>query len=169
MAKAHDNPRDLLRQYAAILDRLRETGVVRTQNNPVADYSEWLVSRALCLSMAAKSTKGYDAIDSDGVRYEIKARRLTQENGSRRLSAIRGLDEQHFDWMIGLLFDHDFNLVRAAKIPWVVVNRLSSHNEHTNSSIFHLRDQVWQEPGVEDITERISAAQPDVGVDTGGS
>ena len=160
MLDMSDNPRDLLRQWAWILDRLRETGVVRSSNNPVADYSEWLSCRALNLEIATKSTKGYDATDVDGTRYEIKGRRLTKENGSLQLSAIRGLRDKHFDWLIGLLFDHDVNLVRAAKIPWDVVNRLSSHTEHTNSATLHLRDQVWEEPGVDDITDRVAAAQP---------
>jgi len=32
-----------LRCFGAILDELKQRGVVRTPNNPVSDYAEWLV------------------------------------------------------------------------------------------------------------------------------
>lgn len=33
---------ELLRCFADILDELKQRGIVRTRNNPVADYAEWL-------------------------------------------------------------------------------------------------------------------------------
>ena len=157
---AEKSLRHLLRQYATTLDALRATGVVRSKNNPVADYAEWLAAQALNLSLCPKSTKGFDGTDPYGKKYEIKARRMTQDNGSRRLSAIRGLDAQQFDWLVGVLFDHHFEVMKAAKVPWEVVVRLSRHNSHTNSAIFYLRDAVWQEPGVEDVTDTFRGVEP---------
>lgn len=154
--------RALLQQYASTLDELRATGVVRSKNNPVADYAEWLAACALKLTLCTKSTKGYDGFDALGRKFEIKARRLTADNGSRRLSAIRGLKTQQFDWLVGILFSHDFSVVRAAQIPWEVVVRLSGYSRHTNAGIFYLRNQVWAEPGVRDITNAIQAAEVQV-------
>jgi hypothetical protein len=62
-----------------------------------------------------------DAISPDGIRYQIKACRLTQQNGSRELSAIRDLDGQHFDFLAGVLFSKDYSVLRAALIPHAVV------------------------------------------------
>ena len=54
------------------------------------------------------STAGYDAKDRAGVRYQIKARRLTQHNPSRQLSAIRNIDDKPFDILAGLLVSETF-------------------------------------------------------------
>jgi hypothetical protein len=83
--------RELLVMYGRVLDILRLRGITRSTNNPVADYAEGLCARALNLKLADKSTAGYDATDPTGYKIEIKARRITKENGSRQLSAIRGI------------------------------------------------------------------------------
>jgi hypothetical protein len=116
------NVRDLLSDYAKIMDQLRERGVVRSSNNPVADYCESLVARALKLRPSPRSNKGCDAIDeSNGKKYEIKGRRITKHNPSTQLSVIRDLDFCHFDYLVGVLFDEDFVVTRACRIPYEVV------------------------------------------------
>jgi len=79
---------ELLRCFANILDELKERKVVRTRNNPVADYAEWLVTQQLGLSLERSSKRGYDAIDQNGKRYQIKSRRLDPTNESKLLSVI---------------------------------------------------------------------------------
>jgi hypothetical protein len=68
-----------------MVDELLSQGVVRSTNNPVADYSEYLTARAFGLTLVASSSIGYDAIGEDDVRYQVKARRLTARNTSRQL------------------------------------------------------------------------------------
>ena len=160
MEEANKGVRELLREYANVLDALANTDAIRSKNNPVADYAEWLVAKALGFELVPKSSKGYDAVDPEGRRYEVKARRLTSDNGSRQLSAIRGLADQHFDVLVGVLFDHEFSVYRAAMIPWAVIDELSTHREHTNSATFILRDSVWDIHGVVDVTEPLRAAVP---------
>ena len=63
-----------------MVDELLSQGVVRSTNNPVADYSEYLTSRAFGLTLVASSSIG-----EDDVRYQVKARRLTARNTSRQL------------------------------------------------------------------------------------
>jgi hypothetical protein len=41
------NNLELLSLHSEILTQLRSRGVIRTKNNPVGDYAEWLVSNAL--------------------------------------------------------------------------------------------------------------------------
>lgn len=145
----------LLRVYNTILLELRATGAIRSNNNPVADFAEHLFCEAFDWTLATKSTKGHDATSSDGIRFEIKARRLSNENGSRQLSAIRDLDGQHFDYLAGVLFEPDFSVYRAAIIPWKVVVDRANHVQSTNSAKFLLRDDVWEIPNVQDVTERL--------------
>lgn len=147
--------RFLLRQYAETVDALQVTGITRSKNNPAADYAEWLVATSLQLTLCPKSTTGHDAVGPDGAKYEIKSRRLTKDNPSRQLGALRKLDEHHFDWLIGVLFEKDFSVKGAAKIPWEAVCKHATYAKHTNSWRFLLRDSVWDDPSVEDITERL--------------
>lgn len=155
MSDEQKSIRELLLDYANVLDDLAATEAIRSKNNPVADYAEWLVAKTFGFDLAAKSSKGHDAIDASGTRYEVKARRLTAGNGSRQLSAIRGLGDKHFDTLVGVLFDHDFNVFRAAMIPWTVIDELASHRNHTNSAVLILRDSVWDIPTVVDVTEQL--------------
>lgn len=148
-------PPDLLSLYCTLLDELRKRGIVRSTNNPVADYAERLISSALNLQLEMKSTTGFDATDNEGNRYEIKARRLTLHNKSRQLSAIRGLDKNHFNYLAGVLFAEDFSVQRACLIPISVVQRLSVYRQHVNAWILHLRDPVWEVDGVKDITDKV--------------
>ncbi len=46
---------ELLQSYAAIINELRTRDVMRTKNNPVAGYSEWLVANALGLDLERNS------------------------------------------------------------------------------------------------------------------
>ncbi len=151
--------RELLVLYGHVLGTLRARGTTRSTNNPVADYAEGLCSHALNLTLATKSTTGYDGIDPLGQKIEIKARRISKENPSRQMSAIRGIDHKHFDYLAGVLFNADFSVLKGCLIPHEVVRQHSVHTVHTNSHRFLLRDAVWSLPGVQDITELLKDSE----------
>jgi hypothetical protein len=141
------------------MEQLRQRGVVRSSNNPAADYAEWLCARALRLTLNVGSTAGYDGVDPAGRRVEVKGRRMTPHNRSRQLSAIRGMEHRHFDALAGVLFNADFSVMRAALIPYERVKEHGTPDEHTNSWRFLLTDAVWTLPGVEDITAKLQEAE----------
>jgi len=144
---------ELLRCFANILDELKERKVVRTRNNPVADYAEWLVTQQLGLSLERSSKRGYDAIDQNTKRYQIKSRRLDPTNESKLLSVIRNLDTNEFDYLVGVLFNRDFTVKEAYKIPHSVIREHARFSEHVNGHLLHLQGEVLTAPGVENITE----------------
>ena len=72
-------------------------------------------------TLNTSSTAGYDGIDPQGQKIEVKCRRLTRYNNSHQLSAIRNLEKAHFDFLAGVLFNEDFSVMRAALIPSQVV------------------------------------------------
>lgn len=150
---------DLLSLYDAVLRELRERGVVRSSNNPVADYAESLAAQALNLTLASRSTTGYDAVGVDGMKYEIKARRPTPFNKSRQLSVLRNLNDRHFDYLIGVLFEPTFRVERACVISAETVESLATYRTHVNGWVLHLRDGIWSRSDVRDITAELKAAQ----------
>ncbi|MEX3555805.1 MAG: hypothetical protein VB131_04125 [Burkholderia gladioli] len=143
---------DLLAAHCAVLEELKRRGVTRTGNNPTGDYAEWLVASKLALRLAGKSSKGYDATDERGARYEIKGRRVTPQNRSTQLSPLRNLAGAHFDYLVGVVFDSEWRVMMAAKIPHKVVSTVASYRAHVNGHVMHLRSTVLLVEGVEDIT-----------------
>ncbi len=155
------NALGLLRVYETIMQELKASGVLRSNNNPLTDFAEFLFAETFDWELTPKSTKGHDAIDKQEIRYEIKARRLSQENGSRQLSAIRDINGHNFDFLAGALFNPDFSVERAAIIPWEIIKKRSSYVASTNSAKFILSDDVWELDQVLDVTTDLQAALSD--------
>lgn len=66
---------EMLALHAAINEELRSRNVLRSANNPTGDLAEYLFCTAFGWEQEANSKKGFDAADSDGVRYQIVNRR----------------------------------------------------------------------------------------------
>ena len=142
---------ELLKYFADILDELRKCKVIRTRNNPVADYAEWLVAHQFGLLLERNSKRGYDATDCNGKRYQIKSRRLDQANRSKQLSVIRNLNASEFDYLVGVLFNRNFAVKEAYKIPHDVIKEHARFSEHQNGYILLLQGEILTAPGVENI------------------
>jgi hypothetical protein len=149
---------ELLNLHADVLEELRTREIIRSSNNPVGDYTEHLCCQAFGWQQADNSEKDADAVGGDGMRYQIKGRRMTRHNGSRQLGALRRLPERNFDYLAGVLFNEDFTILRAALIPHASVLENAKYVEATNSWRFLLRDEVWNWPGVEDVSTKLQAA-----------
>jgi hypothetical protein len=67
----------LLRLHYRVLDELKARGIIRNANAPIGEYAELLLCEAFDWTRVDKnSNAGYDATDENGVRIQIKARRL---------------------------------------------------------------------------------------------
>lgn len=64
---------DLLRPHGEVLDEFRRRAVMW---NTIGDYGELLFSRAYGWDLRTNSASGFDAVDDQAVRYQIKCRRL---------------------------------------------------------------------------------------------
>jgi len=142
---------DLLRLQANATEELRRRSVVRTRNNPLGDYTEWLVASRLNLSLAGNSSSGYDAISEAGIKYQIKGRRITPDNQSRMLSAIRNYDDNKFDWLVAVIFDWDFNVLNAYLVPHAAIEPYCPHRDHVNGRVVVMSGPITRDPRVIDI------------------
>jgi len=128
----------LLRLNASTIEELIYRGVVRTRNNPVGDYAEWLISSKLGLVLLENSQEGFDAVDANGVRYQIKSRRHSRTNKSNQLGVIRNLENNPFDYLIAVVFDWDYSILFAIKMPITSIEGHAKFNEHQNGYILNL-------------------------------
>lgn len=147
--------KEFLQLQASATNELKVRGVVRTQNNPLGDYTEWLVARALDLELQSNSKAGYDGVGKDGARVQIKGRRVTPTNNSRQLSAIRKYAEKDFDVLAAVLYDERFNIIEALLIPHEVVGEYASYREHVNAHILILKGPILNDPRVQSIKEAV--------------
>jgi len=146
------NEQSLLNLYSDLMEELRQRQLIRSSNNPVADYAEKVAVECMGLSRVGKEERGYDAIDSGNRRYQIKGRRITKHNSSRQLGVIRNLDEKLFDYLVAVIFNEDFTINEIWKVPYQFVKENSQFSEHQNGHIFYAKpDQLSQGKGVERI------------------
>ncbi|MDP2678634.1 MAG: hypothetical protein Q8O85_07925 [Rhodoferax sp.] len=150
---------ELLLAYASLMEELRTRGIVRSSNNPVGDFTEFLVARALGLNLLGQSAAGHDATDASGVRYQIKGRRPTEHNKSVQLGIMRNLEFRPFDVLAAVIYSSTFSVSYAALIPIEVVSELGSFSKHSNGQVFHFRRSLLNDPRVTDITVKVSATQ----------
>jgi hypothetical protein len=152
---------ELFSMYAAIADELRQRGIMRTSNNLVGDLAEYLFSQAMGWKLSDNSQCGYDAEHTEGIQrttFQIKGRRLTPQNPSRQLGALRDLElDGSFDYLAAVLFNPDYTVQRAIILPRQQVLQASTFIERTNSHKFHLLDSAWDLPGAQDVTDRLRA------------
>jgi hypothetical protein len=142
---------ELLALWAEIMAELRRRNLVRTANNPVADYAEHLVSERLGLTLQGNSNAAYDAIAPDGTRYQIKSRRMTRHRPSRQLGAIRNLDAHGFDVLAIVLFEPTFAVLGIWTVPYDVVHEHAVYKSHVNAHVLHARPALLNDPRVKKI------------------
>lgn len=145
--------KELLQLQASITNELINRNVVRTQNNPLGDYTEWLVAKALDLELESNSKVGYDGISKSGIRIQIKGRRVTPKNDSRQLSAIRKYNEHDFDELVAVIYNEKFDIIEALQIPHEVIGKYASYRKHVNAHILILKGLILTDPKVKCIKQ----------------
>lgn len=142
---------ELLRSYDFILDELIRRKIVRTHNNPLGDYAEWLVAQKLCLTLAHNSESSYDGVNENNEKFQIKSRRNHPSNGSRQFNVIRNYEAKGFDFLITVLFNKDFTVKEAYKLPYDIIPEYSRPNKHQNGRV-PILPKIIDDPKIEDIS-----------------
>ncbi len=138
---------ELAKAWARCMRVMKDRDLVRTANTPVGDYAERVCASRFNLDRAGFSEKSIDAIDEHGVRYQIKGRRLTPENRSRQLGAIRDVADGPFDVLLAVFFDEDLDVEEIWSIPCEVVKE-AAYVARTNSTRFVLTQARRADPRV---------------------
>ena len=145
---------ELLQTHSEVIAELKRREVVKTKNNPVGDYTEWLVCNRLGLKPQPNSRAAFDATDPQGIRYQVKGR--CSGNRSVQFSSIRNLEQHGFDFVVAVIFHEDYSVRQAVKITHAAVPQLARYQAHTNGYNLILTSKAVELDGVEDITSRLS-------------
>ena len=140
--------RQLLADWAAIMRQLRARDVIRTNNNPIGDIAEAIVAAHYNGKRGSFSQAGWDVRLADGTKLQVKALRLTGARGRRNLSPIRDTD---YDAVIAVMFNEDFRVTEALRIPRTTVEQLFPHRPHVNGRIITVTNKLRTAAGVEAV------------------
>lgn len=149
------NEIDLLKLNSTILQELKKRNVIRTLNNPIADYCEWLVAKKFDWKLENSSKSGYDCIDDKKKRVQIKCRKIESKNASKQLGIIRNLDKNPFDYLIAIIFSNDYEVIEAYKISKKLIRKYSRISDHQNGLILSLKGEILNDKELVNITNSL--------------
>jgi hypothetical protein len=92
---------DLARLWVLVMDEMRDRGMVRSANNPVADRAERVVADLYGVEPIGGSNPGYDVVTKRGEKVQVKGLRMTDARRST-LSPVRSPD---YDYLIAVRFE----------------------------------------------------------------
>jgi hypothetical protein len=148
---------ELLALSRRILAELRKRGVIKSGNAPAGDYAELLVQQASGGELAPQSQKSWDVMtpEPNGERLQVKARVVTdpKNRGERQLSTFRSWD---FDAALIVLFDDDFVVWKAARVPVEIVQDVARPDAHVGGCRVFATDELLARG--DDWTERLREA-----------
>jgi len=135
MKKFKSKTDQLLGRYSRVMKEMRVHGIIRSNNNPVGDLGEVIACEWFDLERELQGTRGFDAKDKQGKRYQIKSRRTTPKNKKVQLSASRNINngKSSFDFLVFIMFDQDFVLQKIGKMPVKIVKEHGKYDRRTNS------------------------------------
>ena len=139
---------DLFKTYVLILKDMKERKLIRTYNSPVSGHAENIAAKELELKLERPSHKGFDGKDRQGIRYQIKGRRITPTNKSRKLGVIRNYKKHEFDFLVAVIFDEFFKVSEMWKFPWDVVGKYLKPDKHQHGNILHCKGAILKDPKV---------------------
>ena len=149
-------PIELLQLQDTVKKELKQRNIIRTMNNPLGDYTEWLTANALGLKLENNSKAGYDGTDLEGLRYQIKGRRVTTTNNTRQLGAIRNYEHKDFDILTVLIFNEQFTVIEAVLIPHEIIAEYATYRPHVNAHILRLKGPILLNPKVTSFIDSVN-------------
>ncbi|MHB9150981.1 MAG: DUF6998 domain-containing protein [Thermoleophilia bacterium] len=157
---ARFNDFELLGLWARLMAELNGRGVIRSDNNPMGDYCEFLVAAHYGVKPEGNSNAGYDVTTPDGIKIQVKGRRVRADGGTPAyFSGVRNLSDEPppFDFLVGLILNRDFSVREAWQLPVERVRHYATYRKHTNSwSLPTIRGAMLEDPEVKRLELRLA-------------
>lgn len=150
---------DLFVLQGQLLRELRSRGVLRTNNPPVGDYAEWLVSQALDSDrLPANSTKSFDLESLTYGKVQVKARLVSSpvKSGQLQTSPFRTRGFEYAAFV--LLSDVDFSVVSAVLLPLTAVEERWHWRQHVKGWTVQMNGPTMNHPKAIDISDLVRQA-----------
>ena len=139
------------------MEELKLRDIAIAADNPAGGYAEALVCRGLGLERQRRGHPGFDGLDRSAepaVRYQIKGRR--NDNDRVHTGPLPNIGRHQFDHLVMVIFNTDFTVRRADKIPYCVVREAWEawkRKGSSNNFIFQVTNAVRADSRVKNITD----------------
>lgn len=133
--------------------------MLRTNNPPVGDYAEWLVSQALDSDrLPANSTKSFDLESLTYGKVQVKARLVSSpvKSGQLQTSPFRTRGFEYAAFV--LLSDVDFSVVSAVLLPLTAVEERWHWRQHVKGWTVQMNGPTMNHPKAIDISDLVRQA-----------
>ena len=119
--------RKLILKIAVLKNRLKESGVIRSEGKITAGYAEWFCSKKFGLELCDRGEFGYDALSKYGERVQIKSRTGSDIDFRITFDGIR-VDE--FDYLLAVFINEETWMIDSIyKVPHDVVKDFLSNDQ----------------------------------------
>jgi hypothetical protein len=140
----------LMRQLAAVRDKLRKFGI-----RDASDYAEALVAEALVgQRLPSRVNKGHDVLADLYGRIEVKCRQLPADGRIEERVEVGAAKEDGFEFLAVVIFRADFAVKGAVIVPYDAVWESVARQEYNRISY----TQASRLPGAVDITTAVQTA-----------
>jgi hypothetical protein len=137
-----------IKSYLASREGLKRLAILRSDRTLQGDYAEWLVAELMGLKLAENTVqKGYDAMDAEGNRYQVKSRLVSSLTEISSFN-MKNADEE-FDYLICVFFSRDMDLLGVIQVAHEDVKRLGHLNQ--NSFRFRWNKRVANDPRIKRV------------------
>src|SRR5690349_25100263 len=150
MAEEPTSRRELMRQLAALRERLRQFRI-----RDASDYAEVLVAEALeGKRLASHITKGHDILAELYGRIEVKCRQLPADGRIEERVEVGAGKEGGFEFLAIVIFYPDFTVKGAVVVPYDAVWEFVARQSYNRISY----PQACGLPRAVDITAAVQVA-----------
>lgn len=70
---------------------------------------------------------------------------------------MRNYDKKDFDVLVAVIFDENYEVIEARKMPHEVISDYSKYRGHVNAHIVHLKGAILNDSRVKDVSSEISS------------
>ena len=144
----------LLELQGHIMLELHGRGVGMS-SNPTRELARHLFIRAFGWTAHPSTSSGPDAVSAKGSRIKIKGRRMLDPSDSLQMTALPDPATWSFEWLAAVVFDWNYDVVRAAVIPVSHVGAVADHDDSTGERRFTFDVDTLCVPGIYDATARL--------------
>ena len=144
------SPVELLKLHSQIIDEFKIRGIAKTRNQPISEYSKWLVINQLKLHDTKNPNEKYDGIDNLGKTYLVRSRQII-DNRAINFCVIRRLGDRNFDFLVAITFDKDFNILDAFLIPIDVLLSQTEYNDYQNGYLLNLNNLDFKDQRIKNV------------------
>ncbi len=119
---------ELLGLWVQVMKALKQRGLVRSAGStPLGGYAETLVARRYGTDVLQGQDDGYDVVDpATKSRLQVKARRYVAGASTTHFGEFDLFDQRRFDEFVGVVFNEDFTVRTAWRMPWTTVDLLAA-------------------------------------------